>query len=167
LSDSDDERAAKVVVVNRGVAKKFFDDKSPVGEKISFPDDDPKATLEWFTVVGVVVDVRQAGFDRDPRPEMYFSYPQIVAMGLPSFFSPRDLAVRVKGEPQAYADSVGKAIWSVDPQQPVSNVQPMQQWVDEQIATRDIQLKLFASFAVVSLLHCLQESACMDCWRLR
>src|SRR5262249_42673593 len=68
------------------------------------------------------------------------------------FYSPRDLAVRVQGNPNAFADSIRKAIWQVDPQQPISNVQPMQQWVDEELASRDIQLELFASFAVVSVI---------------
>src|SRR5207302_781918 len=52
----------------------------------------------------------------------------------------------------SYSESVRKAIWQVDPQQPVSNVQSMQQWVDDELASRDMQLKLFASFAVVSLI---------------
>jgi ABC-type antimicrobial peptide transport system permease subunit len=82
---------------------------------------------------------------------MYFSHAQMVA-DFGDFYSPRDLAVRVHGDPASMTDTIRKAIWQVDPQQAVSNVQPMQKWVDDEMTARDIQLKLFASFAVVSLL---------------
>src|SRR4051812_48064219 len=70
----------------------------------------------------------------------------------PDFFYPRDLAVRVSGDPPAYADAVRKAVWSVDLQQPVSNIQPMQSWMEDELAPRNIQLQLFAAFGAVSLL---------------
>lgn len=150
LNHTDDERVAKVVVVNQSLVQRYFEG-NPIGRRIHFTDSDPNAVPIWFTVTGIVDDVRQAGFDRDPRPEMYFSYPQMIA-DFGDFYYPRDLAVRVKGDPANFADAVRKIIWQVDPAQPVSNVQPMQQWVDDQIAARDVQLKLFASFAAVSLL---------------
>lgn len=151
LSASDDERAAKVAVVNTAYARKYFGSTNPLGQRFAFTDSDPNAKPIWFTIVGLVDNVRQAGFRAEPRPEMYFSHPQMVA-DFSDFYSPRDLAVRVQGDPAIMAETVRKAIWQVDPQQPVSNVQPMQQWVNDELAPRDIQLKLFASFAVISLL---------------
>jgi putative ABC transport system permease protein len=151
LSASDDEHAAKVAVVNTAWGRKFVPGTDPLGKRFSFNDDDPKAQPIWFTIVGVVDDVRQGGFSHDPRPEMYFNHPQMMA-DFGDFYIPRDLAVRVQGDPASMAATIQKAIWQIDPQQPVSNVQPMQKWVDDELAPRDIQLKLFAAFAVVSLL---------------
>ncbi|HET9698591.1 MAG TPA: ABC transporter permease [Terriglobales bacterium] len=151
LTAGDDEHAAKVAVVNLAWARKFLNVTDPLGHRFAFNDDDPKAQPIWFTIVGVVDDVRQGGFSHDPRPEMYFNHPQMMA-DFGDFYIPRDLAVRVQGDPASMAETIQKAIWQIDPQQPVSNVQPMQKWVDDELAPRDIQLKLFASFAMVSLL---------------
>jgi putative ABC transport system permease protein len=151
LAASDDSRAAKVVVVNLAFARKYFPGKNALGQRFAFNDSDPNAQPIWFTIVGIVDDVRQKGFAFGPRPEMYFSHAQMVA-DFGDFYSPRDLAVRVHGDPASMTDTIRKAIWQVDPQQAVSNVQPMQKWVDDEMTARDIQLKLFASFAVVSLL---------------
>jgi len=151
LNDTDSDNAAKVVVINQAFADKFLSDTNPLGQHIAFQDSDPNAKPIWFTVVGLIDNIRQLGFVAEPRPEMYFSHLQMAA-DFPDFYTPRDLAIRVQGDTAAFTDSVRKAIASVDPQQPVSNVQPMQQWVDDELAPRDIQLKLFASFAVISLL---------------
>src|SRR5436305_6881748 len=70
----------------------------------------------------------------------------------PDFFYTRDLAVRVTGDPSSFSDEVRKVVWSVDAQQPVSNVQPMTTWMEDELAPRNIQLQLFAAFGVVSLL---------------
>ena len=153
LDQRDDKNAPNAVVFTKAVGEKYFHGSDPMGRRIHFMDDDPKAVPVWFTVVGVIDDIRQAGLHLDPRPEMYFSEPQMAILpGFGDFYDPRDLAVRVQGEPNLYAESVRKAVWQVDPQQPVSNVQPMQQWVDDELASRDIQLRLFASFAVISLI---------------
>lgn len=153
LDDRDVATAPNAVVVTQAMVDKYLRSNNPVGMRIHFMDDDPNAKPIWFTVVGVIGDIRQAGLHLDPRPEMYFSEPQLSATpDFENFYTPRDLAVRVKGDPAAFADSVRKAIWQVDPQQPISNVQPMQQWVDEELASRDMQLKLFASFAVISVI---------------
>jgi len=98
----------------------------------------------------VIDDIHQAGLDKAPRPEMYFPYSQM--KDSPDFFYPRDLAVRVSGDPSAFADTVRKVVWSVDPQQPVSNIQPMTTWMEDELSPRNIQLQLFAAFGAVSLL---------------
>src|SRR5436305_7823540 len=70
----------------------------------------------------------------------------------PDFFYTRDLAVRVTGDPSSFSDAVRKVVWSVDAQQPVSNVQPMTTWMEDELAPRHIQLQLFAAFGAVSLI---------------
>jgi hypothetical protein len=153
LDRRDDQHSPNTVVFTKAVGETYFHGADPLGQRIRFNDDDPNAKPIWFTVVRIIDDIRQAGLHLDPRPEMYFSQEQLAAVpDFGDFYNPRDLAVRVQGDPNVFADSVRKAIWQIDPQQPVSNVQPMQQWVDDELSSRDIQLKLFASFAVVSVI---------------
>jgi predicted permease len=150
LRETDNADAPRVLVITKGMAKKYFHSENAVDRRINFGEETPAKQLIWYTVVGVIDDLRQVGLDKEPRPEMYLPYIQM--NDWPDFFNPRDLAVRVSGDPSANADAVRKAVWSVDPQQPVSNIQPMQTWMEDELAPRNIQLQLFAAFGAVSLL---------------
>jgi putative ABC transport system permease protein len=150
LQESDNEEAPGAVVITKNTAQKYFHSEDPVGRRITFGEETPAKQTIWYTVVGLIDDIHQAGLDKAPRPEMYFSYSQM--KDWPEFFYPRDLAVRDTEDPSGFSDAVRKAVWSVDPQQPVSNVQPMTTWMEDELAPRNIQLQLFSAFGAVSLL---------------
>jgi putative ABC transport system permease protein len=150
LTDADDEKAPMAVVVNDAAAKQFFGGRDPLTVRIRFGGTDP-TVKRWINVVGVVQGVRQRSIGLEPRPEIFLPYSQNVS-GIGEVFYPTDLAVRVNGEPKNFAEEVRKAIWQVNPEQPIAKVMPMREIVDSDMASRDIQLKLFASFGVVSLL---------------
>jgi putative ABC transport system permease protein len=101
-------------------------------------------------IVGVVGDVRQMGLDVAGRAEIYFPCTQ--PLGPQGFFTPRDLAVRVKGNPLTFAGPMREAVWSVDRNQPVADVQPLQDLVDQELSTQRIQLWLLSAFAGLALL---------------
>jgi putative ABC transport system permease protein len=68
------------------------------------------------------------------------------------YFAPRDLAVRVQGDPLGYSAAVREAIWSVDRNQPVSSVMPMTQLVSDELAAREVEVELLGVFAALALL---------------
>jgi len=88
------------------------------------------------------------GLEKEARAEMYVPYAQDQGHG---FFSPKDLAIRVDGDPMALAESVRKAVWAVDPLQPVANLRPLQTLLDEEVAARSVQSSLLAGFAALAL----------------
>jgi predicted permease len=109
----------------------------------------------WVTIVGIVADMRQAGLDVAGRPEMYFPCAQPV--GPQGFFTPRDLAVRIQSDsasadPLRYAAALRAAVWAVDRNQPVADVQLLQDLVDRELSTQRIQLWLLGAFAGLALL---------------
>jgi ABC-type antimicrobial peptide transport system permease subunit len=101
-----------------------------------------------FTVVGVVADIRQSGLDVPAAPEVYVPIDQAVF----PFLWPNNLVVRSDGEPLALAAAVRSAIWEVDPNQPVSDVRAMSEVLDAELANRNTQLTLTATFAVLAVL---------------
>jgi hypothetical protein len=109
-----------------------------------------KKMVRGFTIVGIVDPVRQTGIDREGRVEMYLPVSQ--APAVPSYFYPRDLAVRVTGDPTQFAEAVKRAVWSVDRDQPISDVMPMSMIVEDRLAPRNLQLKLLVGFAVLALM---------------
>ena len=61
------------------------------------------------------------------------------------------LIVRTDGDPLALAPAVRRAIWDVDPNQPVSSLRAMSEVLDRELNNRDLQLTLIGSFAVLAL----------------
>ncbi len=136
-----------VMIVNEAMARRYFGGRNPIGQKVHLTGN---ITEPWMTVVGMVGDVRQMGVDVEGRPEMYMPYTQeATSIG---FYTPRDLAIRVEGDPMRYADAVRRAIWSVDSAQPIVDMQAMQTIIDEKLAPRLLQMQLICGFALMAIL---------------
>ena len=102
---SDDERAAKVLIIDERLAQRFWKGQDPVGRRMwkpdspedSRPDPDPKS--QYFTVVGVVGNVRTTGLtEKEPVGTYYFPFAQNVGRGM-------TLVTRTAGEPSAIVGS--------------------------------------------------------------
>ena len=146
FTEFDGPDAPPVAIVNQATVRQYWHGNSPLGSRVRFGGRD----APWLTIVGVVGDVRQMGLNIAGRAEMYVPYTQ--RPGNEGFFAPRDLAVRVKGNPIQYADAVRQAVWSVDRNQPIADVQPMQRLVDSDLSSQGTQLWLLGTFAGLALL---------------
>jgi len=92
--------------------------------------------------------MRQMGLDVPAAPELYVPLDQV---GSAFFMGPRQLVVRTSGDPLTLAPAVRRAIWDVDPDQPVSGVRAMSEVVDAELGNRNTQLTLTGAFALVAL----------------
>jgi len=102
----------------------------------------------WRTVVGIVGDVRQMRLNEPPRQEMYFPYWQAKDNWMVS----RDLEIRTSGDPLSLAGAVRQAVWSVDKDQPASNVMTLDNLLDQEVAQRRVQAVLLGGFAALALI---------------
>jgi putative ABC transport system permease protein len=134
-----------VALVNQTMAKNYWPGENPIDKKFKVGGYNEKSP--WITVIGIVGDVHQAGLDVAARPEMYLPYQQ-QDFG----FEPEYLAVRTSGEPITIAEIVRQQIWSVDKEQPVAGVMPLEDLVDENLASRKMQASLLSGFAGLALL---------------
>ena len=146
FTEADGGNKTPLVVINQKMAQQYWPNGEAIGRQFRF--DDPGTP--WMTVIGIVGNVHQANVETPSRAEMYFSYDQ--DLGIPGYFKPRDLAIRVAGDPVNFADAVERTIWSVDPEQPVSEVQSMRHLVDTRMETYLLEAKLFAFFSCAALL---------------
>ncbi len=80
-------------MINETMARQYWPSKDPLGRRFQLG----RVPGVWFTIVGVVDDVRQIGLEVNGRAEMYFPFTQ--PSGSYGYLMPRDLAVRVKGDP--------------------------------------------------------------------
>ena len=132
-------------LINRRLAEQFWPGENPTGKRLKIgPADGPNA---WATVIGVVGDVRQAGLYGEQLAEIYVPY----AQERRSWMSPRDLIVRTNGDAAALAGAVRQAVWSVDKDQPVSNIRTMDQVFAETVSRERFQTLLLALFAALAL----------------
>ncbi|HEX7938554.1 MAG TPA: ABC transporter permease [Gemmatimonadaceae bacterium] len=139
----DDINAPKVVVVNEALVKRDFPGQDPIGKRMSW---DRKV---WFTIVGVVSDIKNNGPIAPPNPEMYFPMRQIPAVQSGSF----NIMVRTKaGAPLGVASAVRAAIRRVDQTAAVSNLQSMDDVIAKSLGAPRFYFALLGSFAAIAIL---------------
>jgi len=144
IDENDGDGTPLVALINETLARNLWPGENAMGKRFKkggFAEKSP-----WITIVGIVGDVHQAGLDRPARAEMYLPYQQ------QDFFPPDYLAVRTSGEPLPLAEAVRQQVWSVDKQQPVAEMMPLEQLVGENLAPKRMQASLLGGFAGLALL---------------
>jgi hypothetical protein len=68
-----------------------------------------------------------------------------------TFFQPSEIAVHTSWEPMSVSKDLQQAVWSVDREQPASNIRTMEAIVDEELANRTQVLQLLGTFAALAL----------------
>ncbi len=144
FDERDGSGSPPVALINQTMARNLWPGEDPEGKR--FKKGASRENAPWITIVGVVGDVHQAGLALPARAEMYLPFQQ------QEFFPPDYLAVRTSGDPLLLAESVRQQIWSVDRQQPVADVMPLERLVGENLAPRRMQASLLGGFAVLALL---------------
>jgi putative ABC transport system permease protein len=140
--DSADSQPA--VLVNRRLAEQYWPGQDAIGKRLKVgPADSPNA---WLTVVGIVGDTRQTGLN-EQKLEFYVPYAQERRL----FMAPRDLVVRTKSDPALIASAVRQAVWTVDKDQPVSNVRTLDQVFAAAISQERFQALMLGLFATLAL----------------
>lgn len=103
----------------------------------------------WWTVVGVVGDIHQHGLDQAPNMQFYVPHAQ-----WPFPDSNMSVAIRTAGPPGLMAAAARQAIRSLDSNQPISRVVPLEDYVGLSVQDRRFSLILLGVFAAIALLLC-------------
>jgi len=69
--ETDRRDAAPVAFVNRSLARKYWSVDDAIGQRVHLTGDD-----RWWTIAGVVGDIREFGLDADVRPTLYVPFDQ-------------------------------------------------------------------------------------------
>jgi predicted permease len=150
FDERDGAGAPPAIIINEKMAAMHWPGENPIGRRFGFPNGASDSNMVWFTIVGVVGDMRQMGLDTPPEPEMYFPIDQVVGLKV-TFLWPQHLVVRTKGDPLTQSASVRRAVWDVDPDEPVSSIRSMDQIFDAELLNRNTQMTLFSAFAALAL----------------
>jgi putative ABC transport system permease protein len=145
LGDGDAAGAPRVAVVNRALARRWFPGESPLGRRIALGDPDRRDS--WYTVVGVVGDVRHGGPERGAQPEAYVTLRQDPARAMSV-----TLAAAPGTDPRALAAPVRALVRALDPTLPVTDVRTLDEALAGTLARRRFVTALLAAFAAMALL---------------
>jgi ABC-type antimicrobial peptide transport system permease subunit len=97
------------------------------------------------TIVGTADDIRHNGLEQQVQPEFY----------IPESQSPSDevnIAIRSTADPILLANAMRQAVLAVDPEQPLFDIQTMDQRVASQVAQRRLIMLLIACFALLAVI---------------
>jgi putative ABC transport system permease protein len=143
----DDADHPGVVIVNEAFVRHYFPGEDPLGRRLR---PSPPARI-WdnkrltsFEIVGVVRDVKFDGLAAASEPAYY----------LPASQSPlgdMTLLVRTTNDPQSIVPALRQAVWSIDPNQPISGVSTLEEIVSTSIAQPRLNMLLMMLFGALAL----------------
>jgi putative ABC transport system permease protein len=145
LSESDNEKAPQVAVINEAFARTYWPNENPVGKRLRLPTPGDRSSLSWTTVVGVLADARTESLAESIVPQMYLSLYQRRA---------KDLAIFVRGrlDTAAIPVELREQVQSVNPELPVFGAQTLNEVLSASLAQRRFSMEMVGLFALTALL---------------
>jgi putative ABC transport system permease protein len=139
FTDRDDAHAPPVAIINQTMARRYWP-AAATGKRFRNSDKDP-----WITVVGVVRDAEQGDWGSAADSEYYLPFTQSQSQ---NYFT---LVARTEGDPRALAEPIEKAVWTLDPDLPIAEVQSMEQVVSRAVWQPRFSTTLLGGFAMLAL----------------
>jgi putative ABC transport system permease protein len=144
FSIGDGPDAPPVAIINDAMARRSWPGHDPVGRRFKLGPRD--SDNPWYTVVGVVADMRRQGLEREPFPQMFVSLAQSPPQSA-------DLFIRTSSDdPLAMAGALREAVRRVEKNAPLYGVAPLEQQFGTYLAQRRFQTSLLTGFSIVALL---------------
>ena len=151
FQESDGVNAQPVAIVSERFVQAYLGDQPPIGRTFQFGPSGER------TIVGVVGEVRVRGLESRSEPQVYLPYQQQRDNSTLGYI-PKDLVVRLDneraGEKQMadLATAIRRVVASVDPDQPIADIQPLAAIVDGETAPRAVQVRVLGAFAALACL---------------
>lgn len=140
LTDADRVGAERVGVIDEAGARAYWPNENAVGQRIRFV-----WNQEWFTIVGVVGNVKRDSLSSQSQPSLYLPSSQM-------FPRPLRIVMRSALPASALTASVRAAVARVDATVPIGETVPLTRIVNGSAARQRFAALLIAAFGVTALL---------------
>jgi predicted permease len=142
----------KVAMIDTLLARTYFPDGDAVGQTITFPRWGSARNVA-FRIIGVVGHVEHYRLDGSlgEKPQIYYSFYQLPDEAVPAFGVDVTLAVRTPLDVAAVMPAIKKAVFEAGADQPVYNIQTMQELVSRSMGRQRFPTLLLAAFAGLAL----------------
>ena len=142
FTDHDNASAPRVAIINQSMARRYWPGVDPIGKRFRIHLNDP-----WVTIVGVARDAEQGDWGalrKMNTSSLPRRTPRTSNATPPSWCElPRDPAARWR--------PIEKAVWSLDPDLPIAEVQTMDQVVSRAVWRPRFSASLLGGFAALAL----------------
>jgi predicted permease len=144
FTSDDTGSSTPVVIVNLAFARHYFGGNA-VGKRL-FIGQSVRGAFQFVptTIVGITVDVRHNGIEHDMEPEFFVPMTQIPSYNV-------DLIVRSSIDPALLTSAMRRALIAVDREQPLFDIQTMEERVDNLVSQRRLILLLISCFALLAV----------------
>lgn len=144
FSVGDGPSAPPVAIVNDAMARRSWPGLDPVGKRFKLGPRDSERP--WYTVVGVVTDMRRQGLEREAVPQMFVPLAQNPPPSV-------DILIRTSSDdPLVIAGTLRAAVRRVEKNAPIYGVAPLEQQLGTYLTQRRFQTSLLTGFSIVALL---------------
>jgi putative ABC transport system permease protein len=136
---TDDATGEPVAIVDRAMAEHYWPDRDPLGRRFAIG-----ASGDWMTVVGVVGNVLE--YDLQASETGVGFYVPLRQQPTPAM----ELFVRTRSDPREMFRDVQRAVYAIDPQQPIADLRTLGDVHDQEIAPSRLTAILFGIFAALA-----------------
>jgi putative ABC transport system permease protein len=147
FTDGDTESNQPVAIVSSEMARIYFPDRDPLGQRIWFDSFSP-GTPHWLTIVGIAVDVHEDGVTRASFPQAYTCYAQ---QTWGPILEGGTMVVRTRLQPESMAGTVREVIRAVNPEA-VPKTRTMDSVLAASLSKQRFQMEVLGGFAALALL---------------
>ena len=149
LTEHDRNSSPRVVVINETMARLFFPDREPIGQRIQLGTE-PSTDFPTMEIVGIVADMKQS-FETGSGAEMFVPYGQYPDEFFANMYLNTALVVRTTGNPLDLTGFVRATILDIDSGQPLVNVRTMETAMAGTVAQPRFQMVLLIVFASIAV----------------
>jgi predicted permease len=146
LSETDNENAPAVAVINEAFARTYWPNDDAVGKHLKLNDArGSTVNASWTVVVGVIGDARTESLAESSVPQIYVSVYQ---------HRSKDLAIFLRGrlDPAATPIELREQVQSINPELPVFGAQTLNEMVSASLSERRFSMEMVGLFALTALL---------------
>jgi putative ABC transport system permease protein len=136
-----------IAVINQALARREFGEDDPVGRQLSVQAIAPDPKVPFYVpIVGVVSDLKRSKLDAPAEPELYVPYVHVpIGSGIA-------LVVRTPGDPSAILPTVKRVIAELDRDQPLYDVQTLEDALADSVAPRRFTALVLNAFALTAVM---------------
>ena len=139
FTEHDNAAAPRVLVVNEAMARRYWPNESAVGKHVLvglFPAP--------FEIVGVSANVKNMSLADETEPQLYIPFPQLPWASL-------NIETRAAGDPYQLVSAERNQILAIDPGQPITNVQSMEDLLNTDRAQPRFNVLVMGLFSGLAL----------------
>ncbi|HEY6392787.1 MAG TPA: ABC transporter permease [Bryobacteraceae bacterium] len=140
FTEHDGADAPPVVMVNQALVRRYWPNENPIGKRIYLG-----TTPQAAEVAGVLGDIKNENLMHETTPEVFVPFPQLPWPSL-------NLTIRTTRDPHNSISAVRRQISRIDKDQPVTNVQTLEELLDTASAQPRFTMLLLGIFASTALI---------------